>query len=151
LPATYQLQWFNNAQPIDGATDVRYCATTDGTYGVQITDLVTLCTAYYASTIDYDPNFDCTVTTISPNLQTLWIAPNPAKDLVTIRLPAHVEQQAAQLSVWNELGQRVVSQSVTPQQTTIELATSQLQSGMYHLMVQTKDGVRAVAKLAILK
>ncbi len=151
LPATYQLQWFNNAQPIDGATDVRYCATTDGTYGVQITDLATLCTAYYASTIDYDPNFDCTVTTINPSLQTLWIAPNPAKELVTIRLPEQVEQQAAQLSVWNELGQRIMSQSVTPQQTTIELATSQLQSGMYHLIFQTKDGVRAVAKLAILK
>ena len=151
LPDQYQLQWFNNATLILGENGIRYCATSDGTYGVQVTDLSSLCTAYYASTIDYDPNFDCTVGVQSIQNEPLAIYPNPTQDAVSVRLPPQANLQNATISIWDYTGKLMLLQNILPNSSVTELQTAQLNAGLYQVVFRSAEGNRYIGKLAIMK
>lgn len=151
LPENYLLQWFNFGTAIAGANDIRYCATADGTFGLQVTDLDNQCTAYYATTIDFDPNFDCTVSTTTTAIEPLRIFPNPANDHVFVQMPQFLPQKDAVIQIWDYAGKLMFTQAVLPDQQTIELQTDQLPSGMYQVKICTADGIRYMGKLAAMK
>jgi hypothetical protein len=118
---------------------------------VQVTDLATLCTTYYASTIDYNPNFDCTVSTQSVQNELLAIFPNPTKDAVLIRLPQQTNFQNATISIWDYAGKLMLLQNILPNSSVTELQTTQLNAGLYQVVFRTAEGNRYIGKLAIMK
>ncbi len=149
LPPTYALQWYNGSDAIPGATGFRYCATENGNYGLQVTDLATGCTNFYSASIIYDPAFDCTVGTNEYAMQALGLFPNPASGQVQITLPENIAGNA-RLNVWDAMG-RLVSRDVVPagiQQ--FQMDCTGWANGVYHLEIST-EAVRAIGRLVIVR
>lgn len=149
LPAEYALQWYNGDDPIPGATGFRYCATESGNYGLLVTDLETGCQSFYSSTVTYDPNFDCTVAVDDVTLLTIGISPNPAFDVVQIRLNQNLPAGGT-LRVWDAAGRLVKSETIADGIDFWTLDCGDLNTGFFTLEIAA-DGFRGIGKLAVMR
>jgi hypothetical protein len=148
LPDEYALQWYNSGDLIPGATGFRYCATANGDYGLLVTDLATGCTSFYDTTIIYDPNFDCTVGTSEAPLLALGIFPNPAFDVVQIRLNQNLPDGGT-LRVWDATG-RLVKTKTLAAGAFFTLECGDLNAGLFTLEI-VADGFRGLGKVAVMR
>ncbi|MBV6439846.1 MAG: hypothetical protein DYG98_22090 [Haliscomenobacteraceae bacterium CHB4] len=149
LPAEYSLQWYNGTEPIPGATGFRYCATESGDYGLLVTDLTTGCMSYYSSSVTYDPNFDCTVGVKDSPLLALGIFPNPATDVVQIRLNQNLTGDGV-LRVWDAAGRLVKAMTLPPGTGDHRLECSDLSAGFFTLEISA-NGFRGIGKLTVMR
>ncbi|MBL7975981.1 MAG: DUF1566 domain-containing protein, partial [Candidatus Kapabacteria bacterium] len=69
----------------------------------------------------------------TPEQQALHVFPNPARNNVTVQIPA--QHVAGEIEVVNQLGQRVLQQTIQPDCTTTSLDTSLLPNGVYIVSV----------------
>ncbi|WP_324671428.1 FG-GAP-like repeat-containing protein [Hymenobacter sp. GOD-10R] len=74
-------------------------------------------------------------------LEQVELYPNPAHELVQLVLPTELVQQAVQLSLVNALGQVVLEQQLTAQQTALELKLGRLPQGVYSVQLRTAAGL----------
>jgi hypothetical protein len=149
LPAQYSLQWYDGDDPIPGATGFRYCATENGDYGLLVTDLATGCQNFYASTVVYNPNFDCTVGTSEVAVLALGIFPNPAFDAVQIRLNQNLPDGGL-LRVWDAAGRLVKTERLATGADVVRLDCGDLNAGFFTLEILA-DGFRGIGKLAVIR
>ncbi|MCB0543136.1 MAG: T9SS type A sorting domain-containing protein [Saprospiraceae bacterium] len=148
LPASYALQWYNGDDPIPGATGFRYCATVSGDYGLQVTDLETGCTNFYAAPVVYNPDFDCTVGIGEAPLAALGIFPNPVSDVVNIHLDRAL-QGTAILRLWDVTGRLIATDHVEAGTDTHTLSCGHIANGSYLLEISSGD-FRAIAPFVVL-
>jgi len=73
---------------------------------------------------------------------TIKISPNPAGDWIALTLPNNVSSGVVQLVIYNIFGQEVMKSSVVPQNRTVSLNVSNLESGFY--LAVCKDTKRKV-------
>ncbi len=139
LPASYNLQWFNNGQAISGANGFWYCAMASGIYTLDITDLASGCNSSYDLNVVYNPAFDCTVGSDDIHLlTTALIYPNPTSDILTIQVPSSVVVE--KIDIWNTAGK--LSRTIPGNgQYTWQTDCSELPQGIYTLMVHTSTGI----------
>jgi hypothetical protein len=150
LPAQYELQWYFGSNPITGANGFSHCATADGVYGLLVKDLSNQCSSYYSATVDYNPNFDCTVGTDIPSTGGLNLYPNPAKQSTTLSF-SQTLTSVATLQLWDMTGRQYLIARIPEGTDQYVIDSSGLPSGMYNLSVQSADGIRRQGKLAIIK
>jgi hypothetical protein len=148
LPASYSLQWYNGGTLIPGATGLKYCATASGTYGLLVTDLVTHCTRFYAANVLFDPNFDCTIATQSPEVSALRLYPNPAREEVTVELGTEIGA-GAQLVVWDASGKLIVENNLPAGASAWVLECGKWNPGVYLVKLRATDGRYRTGKLVI--
>ncbi len=148
LPDPYVLQWYNGNNPIPGENNIRYCVTQDGTYGLQVIDPNTNCTSFYASTVNFNPNFDCTVTTEETSLGSLQIRPNPANQWVNVLFEHSLSN--AVLQVRSVTGALVLSQNIPDNSAQVTLDCSSLSQGVWLVEVRSAKGERFVGKLVVI-
>lgn len=149
LPTMYTLQWYNGANPIPGATGFRYCATQNGNYGLLVTDLATGCQNFYSSTIVYDPNFDCTVSTSEAPSLAFGIFPNPAFDMAQIRLNETLPNGGT-LRVWDATGRLVRTSTLPAGAEIFTVECGDLSVGMFIVEILADD-FRGVGKLTVIR
>jgi hypothetical protein len=75
---------------------------------------------------------------------TIKISPNPAVDWIALTLPDNVSSGNIELAIYNIFGQEVMKTSVVPQNRTVSLNISNLESGFY--LAVCKDAKRKVFK-----
>ncbi|MEI6409197.1 MAG: T9SS type A sorting domain-containing protein [Bacteroidota bacterium] len=151
LPAQYELQWYFGVNAIAGANGFTHCATADGIYGLLVKDLSNQCSSYYSATVDYNPNFDCTISATTPaNAAMLNMYPNPAKQSVTLYF-AQALTSEAMLQLWDMTGRQYRVIPITSGTVQYTLDCSTIPSGMYNLTVQSADGTSRQGKLTIIK
>lgn len=121
-------QWYEDGEPIPGATDQQYEVLSSGNYGVEVFTGGGLCSVY--------TELDVTVGVGELDLSTLSVYPNPA----TTQLRIHGMNLAAQVKVFNVHGQEVLEARLAPEEP---LDISQLPPGTYTLQV----GAQAVRGL----
>lgn len=150
LPDQYSLQWFFNGEAIPGATGFTYCMTQSGVYGLIVVDESNGCVSFYAATTDYNPAFDCLVGVRAPVEGLLQIYPNPAVNMVWLRLPTPARHEAT-LSIWDMSG-RMVSRFVIPALTeNYELNCAGLPAGMFTIQVNGLPEGPMIGKLVLSK
>jgi hypothetical protein len=149
LPASYTLQWFNGSDAIPGATGLKYCATASGTYGLLVTDLNTHCSNFFAATILFDPNFDCTVGIETPATLALSAYPNPAHDQFTIALASEANA-GGQLTIQDWTGKILLNQIIPAGATQWTVDCRRWTSGVYALELISANGIRRVGKLVLM-
>ena len=88
---------------------------------------------------------------ISSDHLSMEISPNPVDDILHLRVNSS-KVGPANISIFDELGQMVLSQSsqLTTGENTLELAADKLNNGWYILSVETKEG-RVYEKMMIMK
>ena len=145
----YTLQWFNGNTLIPGATGYRYCATSSGSYGVQVTHVATGCSSYYAATVSYDPAYNCLVGTDEASIQSLGIFPNPTTDRVEVRLQQPLPADAM-LRLWDGTGRLVRTASVAAGTDLFSMDCSQLSNGVFALEIQSA-AFRALGKVVVVR
>lgn len=145
IPKPWSAQWFLNNQPIPGANQLRYCALTDGAYGLLITDPANGCTAFYATTVDYDPNYDCTVASTEPTNKILSIYPNPASNQFFVQAP----EGLGCLNLYDNNGTRLAT--ISQNNSFFCINTDNLPAGLYLIEYYDLQGNRSLGKIAILK
>ncbi len=138
LPANFSLQWYLFNGPIAGATDFEYCATMNGTYTLEVTDLNTGCTSSYTTTVTVNPNFDCTVGARDLVTGTLNIFPNPAIDVVTVQMSEPLSANAM-LRVWDVAGRLQQNIPVGAGANQIFLEGGMLRPGLYFLEIASGE------------
>lgn len=146
--AQYALQWYKDNDPIPGATDYRYCTKSSGSYGVEVTDLITKCTSYYGATVAFNPNVaNCFSSTGEAAYVPLGIFPNPAHDEVQVRL---IEQLpvTASLRLWDTAGRLVRTASLSVGTDSFSVDCSDLPNGVFTLEVLA-PGVWALGKVVV--
>lgn len=79
------------------------------------------------------PQTDAAIASLSPDIV---VYPNPANDLLQLTIPANLEQETMQISIWNINQQQIRSFEWQPG-TPIDI--SQLQSGYYLLEIRTRS------------
>lgn len=133
-----QFQWIDcsNNQPVAGATQSSYTATSNGQYAVVIT--------YQNCT---DTSICHTITGVGINyiskLSGLVISPNPAREYVYIQTKGFV---AAHIKLFDITGKFILA--VTPQSEQTSINIQSLPNGVYTLHIATRNKV-AVEKLII--
>ncbi len=147
LPASYSLQWYDEAAPISGETGFRYCATSSGTYGLLVTNLETGCTNFFSQMIVYNPAFDCTVGTNAPATLSIGIFPNPTQDQLQIHLDKPLREEAL-LRIWDATGRMVRSISLASGSDVFIVRCSDLPSGLFTLEILGTD-VHGSAKVVV--
>ncbi len=97
LQPSYELQWWLDGNPIEGATEALLCTETDGWYELQITDSATGCSQWAGIEASYDEDVSCTTSTEDKSNQAsdLLLWPNPGNGL--LRLEGY-KQVAGRLS-----------------------------------------------------
>ena len=147
LPAEYSLQWYNEAAPIPGETGFRYCATTGGTYGLEVTDLNTGCTNFFSQLVVYNPAFDCTVGTGNPVALAMGIFPNPAHDELHLRFEKPLSGEGL-LRIWDATGRLIRTIPTAPGATAMQIDCMNLVSGLFTLEMISGEG-RGSAKVVV--
>jgi PKD repeat protein len=73
----------------------------------------------------------------------LRVYPNPVKDIISIQLPAVTKREQMLLNIYDQTGKLVISDLVSPQMDKGNLVfnVSTLQTGVYHLQLQSSAGV----------
>ncbi len=145
LPAQYSLQWYNSSTPIPGETGIWYCSLVTGTYTLEVTDLATGCTNTYSSSVTHNPNYNCLIGTISPELQAFEIMPNPTTGAVLLRLNEPL-QHDGRVRVLDVAGRVVQSMSVTAGTPFVSLELGSLSSGVYEVEILA-EGFRGMGRV----
>ena len=142
-PEGTTFQWFVGGNPIDGATERRYCIEQTGSYSVQVTDPVTGCSNLFLFPIGIIFQSDTACTTPTDEVawaQELRIYPNPVGGVLWVELPATLEN-SAQLELYSAAGTLLRRQAFARQ-----LDFSQLASGVYFLKIWV-DGEVVVKRI----
>ena len=85
LPELFQLQWYFEGELIvDENTEV-LCATSNGLYTLEVTDLETGCSNSFSTNVVINPAFDCTLGAEDQAIGSIRIYPNPVRDMITIQ------------------------------------------------------------------
>lgn len=148
--AQYALQWYKDNDPIPGATDYRYCTKTSGSYGVQVTDLITGCTSYYGATVAYNPNVaNCFSSTGEVAYAPLGVFPNPTASEVQIRLPEPLPA-SAMLRLWDTAGRLVRTSPLSAGTDSFPMDCSDLPNGVFTLEV-VSESLRALGKVVVVR
>ena len=132
LPNQYALQWYKSSNPIPGETGIWYCSKSNGYYGLVVTDLETGCTSSYFNLVQYNPAYDCTVSTDAPATPGLAVYPNPASGEIYVNVPAAAKEGI--VCIYDQIGRQVLTTSWTDEQR-IRLDVSALGEGAYWLEV----------------
>lgn len=140
LPANYALQWYLGTNPIPGETGIWYCSMTSGVFGLEVTDLETGCTNFYANQVTNDPQYDCTVATASPDLIPFEIRPNPATEVVTLHFPE--ASSPGQLMLRDITGKVILQKQIKTGQHISGIDVHTLPAGIYLLDLILKEGHR---------
>lgn len=148
LPEHFALQWYAGADPIPGETGLSYCTTSDGVYGLEVTDLNTGCHNSYANLVEYNPLFDCTSGTHNVDSQYFDISPNPASETATIRLDNPFLTHGI-LRLWDNTGRLILSEKISSGQVDMVVDLRTLASGLYVVEVLGAAGDRRVGKLSV--
>jgi PKD domain len=131
LPAHYALQWYNASTLIPGETGIWYCSLASGTFGLQVTDLETGCTNFYAAPVVHNQNYNCLLGTQTPELLAFDILPNPTTDgQVLLRMiePLNV---GGTIRVWDVTGRLLQIMQVVAGSNTFSMDLGSLSSGVY--------------------
>lgn len=122
-PAT-TYQWYLNGNPIGGATSQNYTATAAGTYQVMVT--------YYNSCLYPSNSIVLSSTGIDADQQEVGfsLAPNPVEDQLHIEY-AYSGSSEMVLSIYNLLGEQVMSMPVAGGTHSLQVDLSSLSSGVY--------------------
>jgi len=104
--------------------------------------------AYYY--IDDISVVDCTYDGVSEikETNTITISPNPNNGQMT--LSYHLAQ-AAELSIYDMQGRRLITYSIPPNNQTLNLNLEELNTGIYYYSIHTKDKQLKTEKLIIVK
>ncbi len=145
LPAQYALQWYNASVPIPGETGIWYCSLQSGTYSLVVTDLETGCTHSFGAQITHNPNFDCLVSTQSPDTQAFDILPNPTTGAVLLRLNEPL-QHAGLIRVWDATGRIVHTLQANIGMNALSLELGHLTTGVYAVEVLA-EGFRGLGRI----
>jgi hypothetical protein len=146
LPPAYALQWLRFNVPIPGADSSVYCATQNGIYALQITDLATGCSSTFAMGVTYDPAFNCTVGTEAPLAASFRLFPNPATDQVTLQLEEPLSS-GVRLRVWDATGRRIRTVDTSLEAGELRLDCSDLPAGWFTVELFLQDGQRYAGRL----
>ncbi|MBK7939311.1 MAG: hypothetical protein IPJ82_20500 [Lewinellaceae bacterium] len=149
LPPDYSLQWYNGNDPIPGETGFRYCATSNGNYGLLVTDNATGCTSFYATPVIYDPNFDCTIGTNEASQLAVGIVPNPASESVRITF-GQLPPGGGQYRVWDVTGRLINTGLLPGAAENLVLPCYTFNTGVFTVEVLA-DGIRGVGKLVVVR
>lgn len=149
LPVMYSLQWYQNNQPIPGATEFTYCAQLEGLYGLLITDLTTGCSNFYTMSVLTNPAFDCTTGTHDLAQLPFGLLPNPATEATLLRLDQPLTDPGV-LRAWDAAGRLVYTQFVSIGTTDISVDCARWPNGWFLLELQS-GGSRGLAKLVLAK
>jgi hypothetical protein len=145
LPAQYALQWYNASAPIPGETDIWYCSLTSGTFGLEVTDLETGCTNFYAASVTHNPNYNCLISTQTPDLATFDILPNPTAGQVLLRMHEPLSVGGT-IRIWDATGRLVQTAQVDSGSNTVSLDLGALSSGVYAVEILA-EGLRGLGRV----
>jgi len=145
-------QWYLNGNPINGAINQSYTATTSGNYSVETTDntgcaLISNAVAVTVTT-NPNPNPNPNPTTTAP---TLSVSPNPSKGQFVIKLET-TAVATMEIVLMNAAGQ-IVYQTSVPGVTgtfTKTIEHGHLASGVYYLRVK-HNGTTFTRRLVLIQ
>ncbi len=145
LPIQYSLQWYQAGAPIPGETGIWYCSLQSGTYSLVVTDLATGCTNAYTASVTHNPNFDCLISTNSPDLQAFEIVPNPTNGSTLLRLREPLQRDGL-VRVWDATGRVVQTMSASAGVGMITLELGHLSAGVYAVEILA-EGFRGMGRV----
>lgn len=148
LPEAYQLQWYLNGLPIDGANSTDYCAEASGAYRLEVIDLSSGCSSYYSLEVNYNPAFPGCMPSAATEVASpfgLNVFPNPATGM--IRAEGVLPAGRARLRLFNAQGQlldvrEVQNPGVGP--FSVEINLEPFPPALYLLEVQAQGRVEQV-------
>lgn len=138
---SYLYQWYFNNVKIDGATDSFYNAKKAGNYNVKAsyglggcdststTFIITNCTGKEFDFANDDAHASA--------LSAYSIFPNPAKNYITITLPASAKSSL--ISVYDVNGKIVLHKNLNSNSTSEQINISMLAAGMYRVVWQQEN------------
>jgi len=74
----------------------------------------------------------------------LLVYPNPAENILNIKIPSNIQVNNCNVLIYNNLGQNVFSQTINDNETSIDI--SRLKKGVHILIVESKDGWKKTTK-----
>ncbi|HQW42347.1 MAG TPA: glycosyl hydrolase family 18 protein [Flavobacteriales bacterium] len=111
-------------------------------------DAAPACNGSYSFAENYERIFADFSTEVQENAgMAIAVFPNPASDLVRIELPPEITGQVKVL-ITNAVGQHVLEDYLSAN-STITLATEQLEAGLYTIQLQDTSGLKGFAKVFI--
>jgi len=74
----------------------------------------------------------------------LLVYPNPAENILNIKIPSNIQINNCNVLIYNNLGQNVFSQTINDNETSIDI--SRLKKGVHILVIESKDGWKKTTK-----
>jgi len=74
----------------------------------------------------------------------LLVYPNPAENILNIKIPSNIQVNNCNVLIYNNLGQNVFIQTINDNETSIDI--SRLKKGVHILIVESKDGWKKTTK-----
>ena len=127
-------QWYINKQAINGADSAYYMPDSNGNYSVVVINqngCLGSSSAYSYTTVNTGVN--------GIAAKTIRVYPNPATDIIYIRS----EQMVKEISILNELGQKIIAEA----NPTDRVDISSLTPDIYFVEVTTNDGQASFFKM----
>jgi hypothetical protein len=140
--SNYLYQWYLNGKKINGATDSFYNAKKAGSYKVWVsyglggcdsTSKVLILKKCTAKEFEFASDNDASIS----SLPAYSIFPNPAKNVVTITLPASALSSV--ITVFDMNGKIVLCKKLNSNSTTEQINISSFAAGMYRIVWQQKE------------
>ncbi len=136
----YELQWYQDGQPVGEAGDTSLCTTEFGTYILVATDPATGCRSSFAQTVVYDPQYNCLTATREPRLSanvTLW--PNPATDRLHIERSRPRIAETWVVRLYTLDGRPVRAFTWPPEAVSLEVPVHALPAGLYLIEIRSRS------------
>ncbi|MEZ4993177.1 MAG: T9SS type A sorting domain-containing protein [Saprospiraceae bacterium] len=110
LPESYQINWYQNGDLLEGFNETTYCIDSDATYTIEVVDLSTECSASYSQAITFDPDYPNCVSPVIDQLPngvaSVQIFPNPT--LGPLHLVVNTNSgMEVELSLYSLTGRRI--------------------------------------------
>ncbi len=144
LPATYELQWYQEGEALEGENGLEYCVTEFGEYALEVTDLLTGCSNVFTQVVALNPNSSCATSTNDSffNQFDFRLSPNPSSGYLTLQMDSEI-QGSLDISLLNISGKReaIAKDSFTNGSYNLELDLTDKAKGVYFLQIVIDDHV----------
>lgn len=146
LPYNTNITWFDNGNPIPGATSPIFTVTAAGSYTVE--GAPQICPLFIQNMgIPIDVviiNCGIGIDEISDNI---YISPNPANDVLNIQLLSN--SKLAMFEMMDVSGRIISKEKISSSSDNYQVSVSGIQEGMYNCIITDASGNRFIKKVLI--